>query len=179
MFNKLAHDFYVQPMNRVYIEAIAMFVLWTLAMLILRGKARRAAAAAGFVFAVVLIIMFTVFGRKAGVKTELSLIPFAIFEKAKIFPEMYRAMFMNIILFMPFGLSMPYILPVRLKRKALVVILSGFALSVIVEALQFVFKIGESETDDVIMNTLGTVAGVLSYIIVGAILALRQRRTKP
>ena len=169
MFKTLAHDFYVQPMNQVYFEAVSMFIIWTALMFLLRGKARRIVAGAGFVLAFALIIVFTVFGRKAGEKGELRLIPFITFQMGKRNPEFYRALFMNFLLFMPFGLSLPFALPQKAKLKPLVTIVSGFALSVFVEAVQYFAKIGECETDDVLMNTLGVAAGVMSFVIVGAV----------
>ena len=81
------HGFYVQPMNAVYAETVAMYVVWTLLMLLLRGKARRAVACAGAVLAFALVILFTVSGRTGGGARSLSLIPFISFYRAKIQPE--------------------------------------------------------------------------------------------
>lgn len=174
----LKHWFFVQPKISVCVEAVLMFVLWTALMLILRGRARRIAACAGFLLAVALIIAMTVWGRRSGSRCELSLIPFITFVKAKNTPVLYRSMFMNFLLFMPFGLSLPFALPEKVKLRPLIVILSGFVLSVAVEATQYFKKFGECETDDVIMNTLGVAAGVMSFVIAGAVLK-RLRRNKP
>ena len=123
----LFHDFYVQPMNTVYIETVAMYLIWTVAMLLLRGKARK-------------ILSFKHL-------------------------EFYRSMFMNVLLFMPFGLSMPFALPNRFKHKALLSIFFGAILSMTVEACQYIFFLGRCETDDVIMNTLGVAIGATSFLI--------------
>ena len=42
------------------------------------------------------------------------------------------------------------------------------ALSVVIEFTQLVFNVGQFETDDIIMNTLGTAIGASSYAIVAA-----------
>ena len=76
----------------------------------------------------------------------------------------------NLILFMPFGLSLPFALPEKVKLKPLIAIIGGFVLSAAVEATQYFRKFGECETDDVIMNTLGAAAGVMSFVIVCAVL---------
>ena len=161
----LFHDFYVQPMNQVYIETIAIYVIWTVAMFLLRGKARRIVGIVGAGLAVILILMFTVLGRSNGDAREISLIPFITFVNAKVQPEFYRTMFMNMLLFMPLGLSLPYALPDKLKHKALLTILIGAILSISVEACQYMFFLGRCETDDVIMNTLGVAIGTTSFLI--------------
>ena len=162
--SNISHDFYVQPMNQVYIETLVMYVAWTVAMLLLRGRARKVVGIIGALLAFALIMGFTLFGRSNG-KDEVSLIPFISFVNAKTQPELYRTMFMNMLLFLPLGLSLPYALPDKIKHKALVSITSGLILSVFVEALQFVFHMGRCETDDVLMNTLGMLIGASAYFI--------------
>ncbi len=162
----LHHDFYVQPMNQVYIETIAIYLIWTVAMFLLRGKARRIVGIIGASLAVILVLTFTVLGRGNENAREISLIPFISFENAKVQPELYRTMFMNMLLFMPLGLSLPYALPDKLKYKALLTILIGIGLSIAVEVVQYVFSLGKCETDDVLMNTLGVMIGVTSYLII-------------
>ena len=54
----LSHDFYVQPMNHVYIEAIAIYLFWTVTMLFLPQKARRIVSCIAAACAVGLIFMF-------------------------------------------------------------------------------------------------------------------------
>ena len=161
----LIHDFYVQPMNQVYIETIAIYVIWTVAMFLLRGKARRIVGVIGASLAVILILAFTVLGRSSETAKDISLIPFISFVNAKVQPEFYRTMFMNMLLFMPLGLSLPYALYDKLKHNALLTILVGAVLSVVVEAAQYVFSLGKCETDDVLMNALGVLIGVTSYLI--------------
>ena len=66
----------------------------------------------------------------------------------------------NIILFVPFGILLP--LALGIKRKT---ILFGCLASCMIEILQFVFAMGTSDIDDIILNTLGTVFGYVIYII--------------
>ena len=93
--NGLSHDFYVQPMNHVYIEAIAIYLFWTVTMLFLPQKARRIVSCIAAACAVGLIFMFTIFGR-GGKSVAVSLIPFISFIEAKTQPELYRSMFMKV-----------------------------------------------------------------------------------
>lgn len=66
----------------------------------------------------------------------------------------------NFIVFIPFGLLLSASFKrVRLWRKLAVI----GALSVIVEILQYILAIGLTDITDVIMNTLGGLAGLLIY----------------
>ena len=161
--NQIIHDFYVQPMQQVYLEAAGMYLLWTIAMLLLRGKAKRFVARIGVLLAVALILVFTLWRRSKGEAAELLLTPFVSFAKAQTQPEYYRTMFMNILLFLPLGLSLPHALSYRTHHKLLFTALTGILLSVGVEAIQYFFRLGKCETDDVIMNTVGVLLGMTSY----------------
>lgn len=163
---RFGHWFYVQPMNQVYIETIAIYVIWTVAMVLLRGKARRIVGTICTCLAVILILMFTVLGRSSESANEVSLIPFITFENAKVQPEFYRTMFMNMLLFMPLGLSLPLSLSDKIQHKALLTVMTGVGLSIAVEIAQYIFSFGKCETDDVLMNTLGVIIGVTSHLII-------------
>ena len=74
-------------------------------------------------------------------------------------------MFMNVLLFMPFGLSLPFALNKKIWYNACMTALIGLGLSICVEILQYVFCFGKCETDDVIMNLLGVLIGTFSFVI--------------
>lgn len=85
----------------------------------------------------------------------LNLVPFAGISRHTI-----REMIENFIVFIPFGLLLSASFKrVRLWRKLAVI----GALSVIVEILQYILAIGLTDITDVIMNTLGGLAGLLIY----------------
>lgn len=172
----LRHSFYVQPMNWVYLEMAAMYLLWTIGMLVVRGKAKRLVGVICAVLSVGLILSYTLIGRKGG--GDLSLIPFITFVNAKTQPELYRTLFMNVFLFLPLGLSLPFALPKKLRHPVLFTMAVGFFLSVTVEGIQFFGSLGRCETDDVLMNTLGTAAGASSYLLQNGILTWIRRHNK-
>ncbi len=75
-----------------------------------------------------------------------------------IFPQFL----LNVVLFVPLGLAMPFICK---KASLIKVSLTGLSISFIVEFVQFF--IGRScETDDLICNTLGAVVGYLIYLLI-------------
>ena len=171
----LMHDYYTQPMYHVYLEAIAMYILWLIAMFVLRDKARRIISVIGLILSIVLILLFTVSGRKSG-SYDISLIPFITFVYAKNNSELYRSMFMNLLLFMPLGLCMPFALPKKVKIKGLLTIGAGMVLSIAIEAIQFFFSLGRCETDDVIMNTTGVIIGTSVYLFFFLVQTIKRKR---
>lgn len=110
------------------------------------------------------IIHITLSNRSSGT-SEAIMIPFHSFVEARVQPEMYRSMLMNVFLFFPIGLSLPNILPDRWKHSALIAVVFAFLLSSSVEFLQYRYQLGRVEIDDVICNTFGCMVGTLSYLL--------------
>ena len=108
------------------------------------------------------ILFFTVATRSSYSGRATRLIPFASFVNAGY--GTYQSMWLNAFFFLPFGLSLPFLLPEKLKHKALVTIIVAVIFSICIEAAQYHFKLGLCETDDVITNTLGAALGTISYI---------------
>ncbi len=173
---RIFHYFYVQPMNYVYIETVVMLIIWTAAMGLLRGKPRKLIAATGAALSVMLILFYTVYGRGENNQRVITLLPFISFTKAKIQPEIFRSMYMNMLLFMPLGMSLPFALPDKLRFRPLIAVIAGLLLSIAVEAIQYALIIGECEVDDVIMNTFGVFIGTSSYLIVLIIMKIKNKK---
>lgn len=68
----------------------------------------------------------------------------------------------NIIGFIPFGALLP--LMAKGVRKAWRVTLLGFEVSAVIEVSQLIFRVGCFDVDDMILNTLGALAGYLIYV---------------
>jgi len=66
----------------------------------------------------------------------------------------------NIGWFVPFGFLMPMLLN---RERFLKIIILGFAFSFTIESLQFIFRLGVAELDDLILNTFGTAIGYLVF----------------
>ena len=80
----------------------------------------------------------------------------------------------NVIGFLPFGFFLP-ILSRQLRNGVLVTVL-GFGLSLLVESIQLIFKVGCFDVDDLLLNTLGGVAGYLIFIICVALRRIHGRK---
>ncbi|MDK2951886.1 MAG: hypothetical protein PWQ77_1551 [Kosmotogales bacterium] len=70
------------------------------------------------------------------------------------------AYFLNILLFVPFGFFLKFIWPDINKLKYIV--LSGFSFSLLIEISQL-FNHRQTDIDDLILNTLGTLLGYLLF----------------
>ena len=75
----------------------------------------------------------------------------------------------NVLIFLPFGMLVPF-LTKRFKKFWSVVLLT-FELSVLVELVQLMTKVGSCDVDDILLNTIGGMLGFVCYAI-----AVRCRR---
>ena len=116
------------------------------------------------IIAVAAILYITVLSRSES-SEGADFIPFSAIERAKNEPELYRSMLMNAFLFVPLGLSLPFVFGGSIAKRIMLTILVGFLLSVTVESIQFFAFLGMTETDDVICNTLGTLIGSCAYLL--------------
>lgn len=138
------------------------------------------------------IFYMTVFSRSSG-EHEIILIPLYSLYEARRQPEIYRQMLMNVFLFEPFGLTLPYglswielkilchkeqresddiwIQSSRLDRLQIVKpsIFISLLCSIVIEICQGIFRRGKVEIDDVIMNLLGAMIGIVTYMVCGFI----------
>lgn len=122
---------------------------------------------------VLLIYCSTVFFRNTG-ELQYDLMPFWSYRD--YFNGVDRALLaeniMNVVVFVPVGLLAGAVLRSMSWKKVLVI---GICLSVGIETLQFVFRKGFSEFDDVMHNTLGCLIGW--FIVKGSRFILRQVTT--
>ena len=112
----------------------------------------------------VCIIYMTIFSR--GNKTEINLIPFRFIYEPFITgnEEFFRVGWMNILLFVPGGMFLSYCVKKPTKIKYVLQIIALILISVDIEMLQWYYKLGVVEIDDVICNTLGAIIGVTSIM---------------
>ena len=121
------------------------------------------------------ILYATLFSRAEG--GGLILTPFAALAAARVQPELYREMLMNVFLFFPLGLTLSNALPRRwnYRRRIGVTVLAGCLLSAGIECAQYRFALGLAETDDVLCNTLGALLGAASLLVAHAIESHKER----
>lgn len=75
----------------------------------------------------------------------------------------------NVLLFIPFGFLFP-------KNDYRVMLLSGFLMSICIETVQYFGCLGLCELDDVICNTLGSLAGFLLAMVVQRMVSIIKEK---
>lgn len=165
--------FYTLPLNEVLTMVVSGILLWICLGIVFSTEKNEQYKIWKYlnvflcIVAVGLIIKFTLWGRFPGIR-ELQLFPFSELMSKKNNDEAVRTMVMNVVLFLPFGLTLPYVIDVIKSnyRKWLFCIVLGFLMSVCIETIQYLFALGRTETDDVICNTFGCALGILADTIV-------------
>lgn len=156
------------------ISAAAVFVLAFLAELKLSLTAKRVLGMIGLVIATAIILYTTMLRRSEADMTPI-LMPGYSISRAFWNGEYRRMVIMNIALFVPYGIFFPMAFGNRrLSRVLKYGLISGFALTFLIEILQYLFYLGCAETDDVICNFLGVIIGLIPYVI--ACIIKRGRR---
>ena len=107
-----------------------------------------------FVAYVTVIVFVTVISRQMGYLRHIEIIPFS---KKGGFSYVIFYAIINLIVFLPLGYLLPTIFKrMRLKKKIIVV---GFTSSFCIEIMQYILACGDSQTEDLIMNTVGCALG--------------------
>ena len=128
-----------------------------------------AAVFLGFLFWVIVLKFGLSTLTLSGERTPVNLIPFggSVISNGRIgITEIIE----NVLIFIPFGICLSML---GLPRSAWLKIVCGLVLSILFEAIQYVFCAGSADITDVITNTLGAALGVLAYVPLGK--ALKEK----
>lgn len=160
----------------VCILLLSLLLLWP--MLCQRvGKRRRVLLNTALSCAAAFVILYaTILTRSAGVPDAI-LTPFASLTAARVQPELYREMLMNVFLFFPLGLTLSNALPRKWHRLSRIILTTfvGCVLSTGIEYAQYRYALGMAEVDDVICNAMGAFIGSTSLLVAHAIEKSRER----
>lgn len=110
-----------------------------------------------------LVLYLTVFMRIGSVDTSIVTTPFDDLKNAIQYrePEMISHMVANILMFVPFGYLIPAMNPEKFRRVSFA-FLGGIMTSTVIEGVQMIFSLGQSDIDDIIANSIGAVIGYLA-----------------
>ena len=114
---------------------------------------------------VLFILLETVIGRKVGVG-RVELVPFWSYSH----PELRMEIVLNYILIIPLGCLLHLCFG---EKFGLRVVIAGLLLSVSIEIVQLVFRIGLFEFDDMIGNTIGCLVGT----VIGKMVKKKKKNT--
>lgn len=165
MIHKIISVLYELPIYDYILLICFTLVIWILLSVFLHNrKSWKWINTIFFISTVLLIIAVTLFFRKIEAK-GFSLIPFSSFEIAKTHSDVYQEMMLNVVLFFPVGLTMPFVINRITDHPVIITITTSCILSVFIEIFQYLFNRGYAEIDDVIFNTLGVVVGSVSFFV--------------
>ena len=112
------------------------------------------------------VVLYNLFAAIGSMERTISIIPFKslldMINNNISVTRILENILGNIAIFIPFGL----LLPIVQKDKSKKIILYGLITSALIEIIQYVFALGSSDIDDLMLNTLGTVIGYLLYKII-------------
>lgn len=122
-----------------------------------------------FILYIAVILKLTIFRDISYDVSQLNLMLFIdlirIYKNEGIW-EFLRLFLGNIGWFVPLG----FLLPMFLNKKSIArIAMCGLGFSFVIEVLQFIFRKGVTEIDDLILNTLGATIGYLIYKIFASI----------
>ena len=118
------------------------------------------------------ILYLTVFMRIGGGDSSIVTTPFDDLTEAiktgNI--KLVEHMGLNVVMFVPFGYLIPAMNPDKL-RKCSFVFWGGLMCSTVIEGVQMVCSLGQSDIDDIIANTIGSVIG---YVVIRGIWQIQK-----
>lgn len=128
----------------------------------------RAVGSVLFVLYLLLLIYFLFFaesyGRAGGMEEyRYNLVPFREIRRYIRYPKQLGAFAVvtnlagNVIGFLPFGAILPVLN--RNMRSFWKILLLSFEFSAVIEVIQLIWKVGCFDVDDIILNTVGGIAG--------------------
>lgn len=170
----LFYRIYRLPYITVFLLILGAVLLWAILSVTLGKKypkSWKAVNAALLVILLLAILYYTLLRRTPEAEKQLALKPFASLEAARLVDEIYRSLTMNILLFFPIGLFLPQLLPGKWKpwQKMLVTVAAGLVFSAGIETIQYLYKLGDAETDDTITNVIGTALGSVHILFAAGI----------
>ncbi len=158
----------------------------TMSSMVHDRKKQRIAAWILFVIYVIVLFYFLFFAESLGRtyaerEYHYNLIPFHEIKRFILYADILGTkavvlnIFGNIAAFVPFGFFLP-VFSTRCRKFGFVFLYS-FELSLAVEVIQLVTKVGSFDVDDIILNTLGGVCGYVIYHVLRTLyVRWRQRR---
>ena len=172
----MLHYIYSRSLIGVLVAMPLLLAVWGALSAHVAARQWRPGNLALLLVSAAVILYATLFSRAEG-SGGLILTPFAALAAARVQPELYREMLMNVFLFFPLGLTLSNALPRRwnYRRRIGVTVLAGCLLSAGIECAQYRFALGLAETDDVLCNTLGALLGAASLLVAHAIESHKER----
>ena len=135
----------------VLVSSVLFALIFPIVLLAIKNRYLKCAFFCGYIL---LILYLTIISRNQGDEVKIQLTPF--WSYALLNDSQYRSqIYLNILLFVPFGCLLQALFKSRLTTHLIL----AMALSVLIESLQYLLRIGMCEFDDVFHNVLGAAIG--------------------
>ena len=82
----------------------------------------------------------------------------------------FLQVYLNVVMFVPMGYLLPYIFDYYRQNIRIKVVITSFLVSLFIENIQLVSKLGYYDVDDLVSNTLGGYIGQLLYVMFAYVL---------
>ena len=164
MLRDIIHYIYCLPLSAVITAALAFVAVWALLCYFIPDKAKKRLNIAVLIICIAVIICTTLFLRERGSFRALILRPLNGLYGESFNKAAPRTTLMNIVLFIPFGVSAPFVMNKSTSKKVLRTVFAAFILSVAIETIQYTLALGRTEIDDVACNVIGAAIGTLAFI---------------
>ena len=165
------NKFYALPLNSVIIMMVFAILVWAKLEQVANKNKKfekwwRCVNIILCICSVFLIIRMTLLGRVSEQRV-VELMPFHTFTTMSYNKEASRTLLMNLVLFLPLGLALPYIFKCAKndRQRWMYCFVTGCCISISVEVLQYCWALGLAETDDVICNSLGCALGIMANVL--------------
>ena len=162
ILKRIIYFVYGWDLETVILWTFIFIILWTVINKRITRKTSRRINWVMLSLIIVAVVFFTITARSTKTERQIHLIPFWSYIASH--GSGRETLWLNAFFFLPIGLSLPFLLPDKVKNKPRTTIIIACGFSLAIEMIQFIFKLGLCETTDVIMNTLGAALGTISYI---------------
>lgn len=176
MFHNIMSHLYELPYSFYIFSAVFMILLWSGISFSMRRHLflRQRINALCVIILVVFVMTVTIFIRSRG-NGELYLVPFSSLERALHSHDIYKQIALNVLLFVPLGVVLPFALE-STKRPVINSVCFLLMFSLMIETIQFALSIGCAEIDDVICNCLGGLIGLITYPVVNLLTTITEKK---
>ena len=121
--------------------------------------------------------------KRIGVQIEQHPEPNLVAEYHRLFhgdPEHWAFMFFNVLVFIPIGFALSVFLSgakrIGAKQNLGCVALTAFLLSLSIESLQWILRVGLFELTDMLLNTLGAFLGAVLAIAIRTLMGVSPQK---
>lgn len=164
---KIFYWVYARPLWQIVLFMVLAIVIWA----ILGARLSKFGAWRIFNIVIAAVVVFvilylTILRRSPAEGSAATFVPTFNLDKVFTRQGIFESFCLNILLFFPLGLCLPFAMPVKAKNKALLTLACCMVISFIIEFSQGAFALGDFEIADLIANVAGAAFGSLGHAII-------------